>query len=226
MIDRRTLYYRLLLIALPLLALGGGIFSYLLLSDYEILEKGHLLPYTSGFIYKVRFGGWLTLYLEKEVRPSMDILNAYLLAGIAFISFTFSIIHVEIVKNRSSKHFWFFLMAFFGMTYLVADETFAIHENIGHMLQFLTKLPVVKRPDDLIILSFTVPAALFCYHFRSVLLSSRKAFFLFALGFLIFIMSALSDILTLPGEEILEVLASACLFAGMINLGLHSIREA
>lgn len=212
-------------IALLFVALAGGVLSYLLVADYEVLEKGQLLPYTEGKIYKVRFGGWLTLYYEPELRPSWDLLNAYLLTGAAFMALTFSAILATAGRETGSARFRFFLVAFLGMSYLVADEMLGIHETIGHNLQFLKALPLIKRPDDAVVVLFALPAALFLIAFRSVLLASRGAALLFGLGMLGFVLSAVADVLTLPIEEAAEVLATLCLAAGTMVLGLHHTRS-
>lgn len=220
----KTAKPRRLAIALLLAALAGGVLSYLLVADYEVLEKGQLLPYTAGKIYKVRFGGWLTLYLEPELQPSWDLLDAYLRTGAAFIALTFSAILATAGRETGSARFRFFVVAFLGMSYLVADEMLGIHETIGHNLQFLAALPLVKRPDDAVTVFLAVPAALVLLAFRSVLLASRKASVLWGVALLSFLASAVADVLDLPLEEAAEVFATVCLAAGMIVLGLHHTR--
>ena len=209
------------MIGLAAVALGAAFFGYRFVSDYEVLEKGQILPYTLGLIYKVQFGGRLTLYLEPELRPTMDLLNAYILTGIAFISLTFGVILATVTSRMKGLKFWFFATTFMGMSYLVVDEIFGVHESIGHNLQFLAKLPLITRPDDAVILFMAVPAALFLFVFRKVILASFKAKVLFGAGFICFALSAISDILTLSIEEPLEILASLFLAAAITALGLH-----
>ncbi len=215
----------LLVGGLLLLVVAAGALLYAFASDYQVLEKGQLLPYTEGKVYKVRFGGWLTLYVEPEQRPSLDLLNAYLLTGVAFMSLTFGVIVAAAGGGPRGTRFWCFVAAFVGASYLVADETLGIHETIGHNLQFLKALPLIKRPDDAVVVLFALPAALFLIAFRSVLLASRGAALLFGLGMLGFVLSAAADVLTLPIEEAAEVLATLCLAAGTMVLGLHHTRS-
>ena len=218
---RRRLLGSLLALVVVAIAAGGAAFLYRLASSYEVLEKGQILPYTLGLVYKIRFGGWLTIYVEPELRPNLDLLNAYLLTGIAFISLTFGVILATVAKETKSPRFWFFVASFFGMSALVADEILGIHETIGHNLQFLMELPLIKRPDDAVVLFLAVPALAVLVLFRSVILSSRRATMLFALALGGFVLSAVADILTLPLEEPLEVLTTICIAAAMIVLGLH-----
>lgn len=212
-----------LLAGIVLAAVAVGVLAYHLVSDYEVLEKGRLLPYTEGQIYKVRFGGWLTLYLEPELRPSLDLLNAYLLTGVAFVALSFMVI-LAAGGDAHSPRFRFFLLAFVGTSYLVADETLGLHETIGHNLRFLAELPFIDRPDDAVVILLAVPAVLFLAVFRGVLLASRRATILFAAGLASFLASACADALSLPGEEAVEVVATTFLVGGMIALGVHHTR--
>lgn len=220
--------WRLLgLSAAVLIGLGLVFFAYHLLKDYEVLEKGRLLPYAeAGTIYKVRVGGWLTFYVDPEIHPRFypDLLDAYMLTGVAFVSLTFAVILMTAGHGAGSTSVRFFLVAFVGFSYLVADELLGIHESIGHNMQFLRRLPLVHRPDDVLILAMAVPVGLFVFYFRSLLLASRRAVVALAAGVLCFLVAAVSDLFAWPIEAASEVLASACLLAAFLLLGLHLTR--
>lgn len=207
------------------IALAGVIFLYLCFNNIEILEKGELLSYTTGEIYKVRFFNSFIVYIEREVLTIPDYLNIYLLAGMTFICFTFSIIATVIGKDVSSKFFWFFLVLFLGLSYLFFDEMVGIHETLGHNLRFLMSLPFVKRPDDFIIMLYAIPAGFFLIYFHRVILSSRKAVFCFSLTVIAFLMAALSDLLTIHFEEFFEILSSLFLVIGILIIGLDYIQQ-
>ncbi len=213
-------------VLLLLAAAGIGALAYFFLADAEVLEKGRLLSYTEGKIYKVRFGGGLVLYIEPDLKPSLDLLNAYLLTGIAFIALSFAALLAGVAGDTSSSAFRFFALVFLGASYLVADEILGIHETVGHNLQFLRRLPLIERPDDAVILLMAIPAAAVLFFFRGVLLSSKAATALCGASLALFVLSAVADLLTLPGEEIVEVLAALCLVAAMVLLGLHHARAA
>lgn len=214
---------RRLLVGILLVALLAGLVGSFL-SSYEVLEKGQLLPYSEGKIYKVRFGGGLTLYVEPELKPSLDLLNSFLLTGVGFIALTFAVILAASGEGTGSR-FWFFVVGFLGSSYLVADETLGLHETIGHNLPFLAGLPLVERPDDVVVVLFALPAAAFLFLFRTVILASRAASALFAVSLLVFLAAAAADLLDLPGEEAAEVLVTICLAAAMLLLGLHHLRR-
>lgn len=199
--------------------------SYLYLSAYEVLDKGQLLPYTEGKVYKVGFPGGLILYFEFEVKPSFDLLNVYLLVGVAFAALVFSLVLACIARD-TGQPFRFFVLAFLGMSYLGADELIGIHETLGHNLQWLAALPFVERPDDAIVLFFVVPAVAILIFFRSVIFASRPATFLFAICFACFLFAAVADILALPIEEPVEVIATAIMLAALLMLGLHHLRDS
>lgn len=214
-----------LAVALLLAASAAGVLALVLLSGAEVLEKGQLLPYTEGQIYKVRFGGGLVLYVEPDLKPNLDLLNAYLLTGLAFVALSFASV-LAFLARRDGAAFRFFTAAFFGASYLVADELLGIHETLGHNLQFLRKLPLVERPDDVVLLLTALLAAAVLARFRGTILASKPATALFATSFGLFLLSALGDLLSLPFEEAAEVLAAVGLVAAMVVLGLHHARAA
>lgn len=220
--------WRLLgLIAAVLLGLGALYFAYQFLTDYEVLEKGQLLSYTTGKIYKVRFGGGLTLYVAPELPPWQykDLLNAYVLTGVAFVALTFAVLLRTVSGHGAgSASLRLFLVMFVGISCLVADEVLGLHESIGHNMQFLLGLPGVHRPDDVLTVLMGIPVAAFLVYFRSTLLASRRAVIAFAAAGLGFLLAAVSDVLALPIEEGLEVVVSACLLVGVFFLGLHYLR--
>lgn len=213
--------------AAVVIGLGLVVFAYQFLTDYEVLEKGQLFSYTTAKIYKVRFGGWMTLYVAPELPPwhYRDLLNAYVLTGVAFVSLTFAVLLWTSGHRAGSASLRLFLVAFVGISCLVADELLGLHESLGHNMQFFLRLPLVHRPDDALMVLMAIPAGVFLVYFRSVLLASRRAVITFAAAALGFLLAAAADVLALPIEEGLEVLVSVVLLVGMFFLGLHYLRS-
>lgn len=191
--------------------------------NYEVIDKGRLLPYTSGFIYEIRFFDQFNMYVELENRIRPDMLNVYFLLGVAFIALTYTVL----MQSFSLRlEMWMFALMFAGMSYLAADEWLGIHESIGHNMQFLKALPFVERPDDVIILFYAVPAGLYLLFFWHSIMVARVALYLMATAFVCFIVAAVADVIAIPIEEPMELLASALIVASVLVLGLHHTRRA
>lgn len=219
--------WRLLgLVAAGVVGLGLLVLAYRFLTDYEVLEKGRLFSYTTAKIYKVRFGGGLTLYVAPELPPwhYRDLLNAYVLTGVAFVSLTFAVLLRTSGRPVGNASVTLFLVTFVGISYLVADELLGLHESLGHNMRFFLELPGIERPDDALTVLMLIPAGAFLVYFRSTILACRRAVIAFAAAALGFVAAAVADVLALPIEEILEVLISVCLLVAVFFLGLHYLR--
>lgn len=198
----------------------------LLKSNYEVVEKGHLLPYTFGTIYKVRFFDLVDVYLEPERRRlSSDLITGGALIYISALSLVFLIIIARAGNARHRKAFWMFLLMAVGAGYLAADETLGIHESIGHNLQFLRNLPLIDRPDDAIIMSYAVPTLLYLYVFRREIFVSRAAIMAMLMVVIFGALAAVADLTGWALEELLEVASIFSLVAAMLLLGMHHIAD-
>ena len=188
------------------------------------MNKGNILPYTTGYIYELQILGKYRFYVEPEVRLTSDVVNAIILLGIAYISVTFaSIVHALEGPGISSR-LQFFVTMSVGTFYLAADELFGIHESLGHNMQFLLEIPGVHRPDDLIIAAYTIPALAFLYYFRSILLKARRPLLFFSAAVLLFVMAAIADSAASGIEEIAEIFVGILLLSGTISLGWRQQR--
>lgn len=212
-----------LLLILGLATVAGLLAVAALSGHYEVLAKGQLLPYTEARVYRVRFFDRFDLWVEPEHRPSADALTAYFLTGLAFVSLAFAWLLHRLGDRRTAP---MFALMFLGGSYLAADEYLGLHESIGHNLQFLATLPGVKRPDDVVIALYTVPAALFAWAYRRPLSISRPALTLLAGGAVLFVTAALADLASAPGEELLEVGAAFVILLAVAETGLaHVLRS-
>jgi hypothetical protein len=209
-----------------LTAVGTGILAFLaiLYRNYEVLEKGQLLSYTRGKIYKIRFFDSITLFLEPEHSLRSDDLVCFFLLGCAFISLTYAFLLAR-QPGGIKKPFWMYVTLVLGMVFLTIDEFYGVHESIGHNLQFLASLPLIKRPDDVIILLYSIPVTLFAYIFFRQLSISRKAFKTVILAMVFFALAALSDALSIPFEELFEMGSAGSLLASLIILGSAHLDE-
>jgi hypothetical protein len=217
----------LILSGILVVVLGMATFAYMFLHDYQVLNKGQILPYTDGYIYEILIADKYRIYIEPEIRLRSDVLNAAILLGVAYISMTFgSIIYLR-EKPSITQRFLFFVVMSVGMFYLAADELLGIHESIGHNLQFLMSLPGLSHPDDLIIAAYGIGALVFLYYFRSVLVQMRRSLRYFVLAFVFFVVAAISDLATLGFfEEIAEVISGILILAGIVSFGLESLQES
>ena len=213
----------LLLALLATAILAGGVLLLLMARNSEVVEKGQLLPYSSWFVYKVRFFDRFTVLVQPENKPSKDVFTAYVLVGIAFIALTFAMLHARRTRDPSARPLWFFASICVGANYLAADEFLGIHETLGANLQFLRGLPLVERPDDLFIFLYGFLAMAFFFAFRELVLASRWAVLLTATAVGLALAGAVLDLLHQPFEEILELASAGCLIAAVMLLGLDHI---
>jgi hypothetical protein len=210
---------------LGLLAIGA---LFLLPSGlYEVTDKGRgpgIVPYDSGLIYKVRVLDSLTLYAPDEARPHPDKLTSLVLAAAtAMALMTFVLLRAARAAARQRS---FFAWASAGLALLTLDETFALHELVGHNLHFLADVPGVERPDDLLFALYAVAVAVFAWHFRDLLLAHPRAVRLFAIGGLFFLIAVASDLAGWPLDEVAEPVAGLCLGAGLVLITAEALQRA
>lgn len=220
---------RVLLLSLGVLVLAFlAWFALKVLGSIEVVDKGELLPYVSGYtIWKIRILDRFEFFVEPDYRFSRDAFNTYILVGVGFISLTFATLLKRSPKPIEGKRIALFITMFFGANYLAADEFLGIHETLGHNMQFLTSLvPFTERPDDIIILSYLVPATLFLAVFFKIIIESKKATALLIAGLGVFGMAALDEFLHTGLEEFLEVGACILIISGVMTLGLHQMERA
>jgi hypothetical protein len=204
-------------------------------SFYDVVDKGRgepLVPYEgTGLIYKIRVLDLFDVYADEESRPTPDKISS--IGLIAAASMSLMTLLLLSAANARPRLVRFYALATAGLAFLAADELFAFHETVGHNLQFLTDLPGVERPDDVVFLLYGVPVAIFAWSFRDVLLSERTAVRLFALGAAFFVIAAAGDIAGVGVDEPAEVVAAISLVAGLAvitaaalkrELGLAGIR--
>ena len=193
-------------------------------SVYDVQDKGrNVVPYDSGLVYKVRVLDEFNLYAAEEARPEADKLSAIGLVAAATMMFM-SLLLLNAV--RASPHVRrFYLFGAAGLAFLAADESFGLHETLGHNLQFLADVPGVTRPDDLIFSLYVIPAAIFAWYFRDVLLAHRNAVRFFAVGIFFVAVAAVGDLSGSGVDELAEVITAFCLLAGLVSMTVTTLRQ-
>lgn len=194
-----------------------GLLMFLAPSAYEVVDKGKdVRPYESGTVYEIRVADTVTVYAAEESQPDMDHISGSALVALATASLMVALLLGA--KNGSRRVRRFYLFATAGLAFLAFDEFFAVHETVGHNLLFLSDVPGIERPDDLIIALYIIPAIAFLYYFRDVLTSSSRAVKFFAAAIGGFVLSGLSDIAGMSVDEPLEVITAALIVGGFISL--------
>jgi hypothetical protein len=195
-------------------------------SLYEVQDEGRgpgIVPYHSGLLYKVRVLDAFTLYAPEEARPEADKLSAIALVAATTMTLVALLLLGAARGDARLRRFFAFTTA--GLALLAFDELFALHETIGHNLRFLADVPGVERPDDLIFALYGPALLVFGWCFRDVLFAHRRPTQLFAIGAVVFAIAILGDLAGSFIDEPAEVVASACLLAGLGLLTAICLRQ-
>ncbi|HZO61129.1 MAG TPA: hypothetical protein VFB51_15690 [Solirubrobacterales bacterium] len=204
------------LAVVALLAAGGG-------RPYDVRGEADV-PYKAGTVKEVRVLDSVTLYVDGEPKPGPSVIGGIGLIALATAAFmTAAALRIA---GRRGRLIAFYLLIAAGLGYAGMDELFAIHESIGHNLQFLADLPGVTRPDDLVIAAYLIPAAAFAFVFRDILLSHRGAAAALAGGLGLFALGTGADIAgATSAEKYLELLSGMCIAAGLALLMYSHLRR-
>ena len=194
-----------------------GLLMFLAPTAYEVVDKGtDLRPYKAGVVYKIRVADSVTFYAAEESRPDMDVISGSALVALSAASLIVALLLGAKKGSRRVRSFYLFATA--GLAYLAFDEYFAIHETIGLNMTFLSEVPGIERPDDLVISLYVIPALAFLYSFRDVLMQSQRAVKFFGGAITAFFLAGLSDIAGLSVDELLEVITAALMVGGFVSL--------
>jgi hypothetical protein len=182
------------------------------------------VPYNAGKVKEVRVLDSFTVYVDGEPKPGFSVIGGIGLIALATAAFmTAAALRIAGRRGRLPA---FYLTIAAALGYAGLDELFAIHETIGHNLQFLADVPGVSRPDDVVIACYLIPAAAFGWIFRDVLLGNRRAAIALAgaLGF--FALSSVGDISGRHRlEELMELCSGICIVVGLALLMYTHLRN-
>jgi hypothetical protein len=113
--NQSTRHATLIIVSLVVI-ISIALFAELLLNNYEVVDKGRLLDYTSGLIYEIRIFDRYTFYIEPERRLQGDVFNSFLLTGIAFISLTYAFLIAQYTEvNFKNKMFVMYFILFYSL---------------------------------------------------------------------------------------------------------------
>lgn len=201
------------------LMLAAGLFVYFAPSFYEVVDKGpYVRPYAPDpeSVYELRLFGAITVYGDSESQPRTDVISGAILVALSTAALmAFLLLRAALAPQRIRR---FYGIATLGLAYLAVDELMAIHETVGHNLLFLTDLPGVERPDDFVIALYVVPAVVYIYVFRDVLLDEVRSRLLFGAAIALFACAGIADVSGLAVDELFEVLSGVCIGAGFFLL--------
>ena len=188
------------LVAVPVLA---GL-ALLAAAQADVVAEGRFDPNTDTIIRKVDLFG-LTIYQSTSGFLEPDVITGAFLVGLSAIGLVLTVL-LDSGEASLDRLRWFFLLTWLGAGYLAADELFAIHETVGHNVQFLGGLP--GHPDDLVLALYAVPTALFVYVFHDLIAASRLSLWLFAGGVGAYVLAVLVDVAEIEVDEQLEVVGA------------------
>lgn len=204
-------------VALGLLALAALIAVVSAFATAEVVAKGRLVPTDGPGARRIRIWDAVEFYISSETaRPSNDVMTYIVLTAIAAV-LAFAAL-VLVIGGRRERLVGCFAVGAVGAGYLAVDELVAIHESLGHNMLFLRSWTGVERPDDLIFVSYTLPACAYFWFFRGELLSLRASRVLLGAGVACMLLGVVSDLGDIGAEENLELLAAAALGTGFVWL--------
>lgn len=206
---------RTLIVVLAGVAVLGALLVVVHGPAYEVRGNADV-PYNAGTVKEVRVLDSVTVYVDGEPKPGFTVLGGMALIVLATAALMTALaLRMAGARRRLVA---FYLVVCTGLGFAGLDELFAIHESIGHNLRFLADVPGVSRPDDLIVALYTVPAVVFAYVFRNVLLSDRRAALALGAGLGLFALSAVADLAGSKVEEYLELFSGLCIATGLAVL--------
>ena len=216
-------------LALLLVGVGLMILALEILTASEIVREGRLFSYTTASVSEVRVLDSVNIYFEEEVPLSfnavLDAFNSFIfvcVAGIALLAFAL----LRLLAAGTRRMRTFFGLAALGAGFLAFDELFAIHESIGHNMQFLADLPGITQPDGAVVAGYVLAVGVYLFAFRDLLLSSRRAKQWFFIGLGLAASAVAVDLLALPFEEFVEIAGTLAFLAGYLALSADLVAGA
>ena len=189
------------------------------LMEIEVLETGALLSDSAtDEVHRVQMIGGVEVFVSTSIAPEPDVANGLVLALLAGMALA-AAVAVQ-AAGAAGRLVWFFGLLAAGAGMLAADEVLELLETVGYNLPFLSEVPLLGGPKRLDAVVYPVPALLFLWVFRDIVLSSLAAMACWALAIGVLGVSTLLDVVGLGYgvEERVEVLGSILLVAGAAAL--------
>lgn len=173
------------------------------MAQSDVVARGRFVDAVDHDVYRVRLLDRYTVYTENPPVPfDSDLATSFVLmmvSGIALLGFAMAVKWRAGLQERLPL---FFLFTAMGATFMAFDEQGEFIDSLGYNIEAL------YFPD---VFFYAPPALLFAWVFRGVLLRSRRAFAVLALGGLVFLaaegMDRLPDDRLESAEEKLELVA-------------------
>src|SRR5262245_8751164 len=96
------------------------------------------VPYDAGTVKEVRVLDSMTVYVDGEPKPGAQVIAAIGLLALASAAFVTALALSLAGGTSRLRNFYLFVAA--GLGFAGLDELFALHESVGHNLQFLADL--------------------------------------------------------------------------------------
>lgn len=197
-------------------ALAGFIGLLVAAPGVHVLDRGHFVDYTEHEVLRARIFDSFSVLAAPETRADTDLMNVVvlcLLAGTAVLAAVLS------PKGRMRM---FFAIAAAGAFLASLEEGFELSETLGYNMGWFADNGIPVRKIDVL---DAVPAAVFIWAFRDLLVSSSTALWFLVFGALLFLGSLVFEVVALsPVEDVFEVVASASLFLGFLVLAADRLR--
>src|SRR5688500_13405621 len=110
-------------------AAGAGALA----STYDVRGEADV-PYDAGTVKEVRVLDAMTVYVDGEPKPGLSVVGGIALIVLATAAFMTAVALWMASAARRLRAFYLLIAA--GLGFAGLDELFAIHETIGHNLQF------------------------------------------------------------------------------------------
>lgn len=179
-------------------------------------------PSTKQTVTRYRLFDAVTVDVSEPSNSAFDIANALVLAALSGVALTAAMLARGLpVVTRHQRRF--FVAAWLGAGYVALDEAMELNETYSYNLDRLGPL------RDLDLVAYGVPALVFAYLFRDVLLASRRALVLAGVGVCLFAVAQILDAFVGPLngiEERVEPFASLAFVAAFLVLAVEQLRGA
>jgi len=200
------------------LGLGGLLLTAIVAAPHvQVIDRGHFVGYTDHEVVRVDVFGWFTMLAAPETTANTDLMNTIVLAlitGVAALG--------AVLASRGRLR-WFFAIAAGGAFLACVDEAFELTETLVYNASWIGSLGFSPRKVDIF---DVIPAALFVWFFRDLLVASASALWFWAAGGAFFVFAlALDAVASTPFEDSTEVIASMSLLLGLIALAAHLLKS-
>jgi hypothetical protein len=210
---------RRVLTILASVAAVAGLLGVALLRRAPVIAHGHLLSFLPPdyVVYRVRVAG-IELYVDKSFGRG-DIVTSTFLIGLA----AYALWLAWTLRRRGVLTFRPLLIAAGGALFLAGDDLLSLHETIGHNLGFLTSVPGVDHPDDVIMGFYALMVTVFCWCHRHLAPAGSRARAIWLVAAVLGATAEILDMLPIDStrhvEEGLEALSAIGLFMGAVATG-------